>query len=136
MLVVGAGGAVARLDPRTGRLRGKERLIALDGPPTTPLVLRRIGTRAAAATLTLTFQLEGGAFDDRSLVVTDATIADGAASFEIWQGGIGSRVRKTRAGTLAVGVTVRSGRLRSRSARRPAGTSGSGSSGAGRGRSM
>jgi hypothetical protein len=111
VLVVGAGGAVARLDPRTGRVRGRERLAGLDGPPTMPLVLRRIGSTATGETLTLMLRFDGGALDGRSLVVRDATIADGAASFQLWQGGIGSRVRTSRAGELAVGVAVASGRL-------------------------
>ena len=75
--------------------------------------------------MTLTFQLEGGAFDDRSLVVTDATIADGAASFEIWQGNRlarakdlcrharGRRDRPERAPEVALGApTGRYERLR------------------------
>ena len=111
VLVVGAGGAVARLDPRTGRVRGRQRLVALDGPPTAPLVLQRIGSSPAAGTLTLTFRLGGGMLDQESVVVRDAMIADGGASFQIWQGGIESRVRTSRAGELAVGVAVASGRL-------------------------
>jgi predicted Ser/Thr protein kinase len=111
VLVIGAGGAVARLDPRSGRLLGKQHLVALDGAPTRLLVLRRIGSTRAGETLTLTFRLEGGALDHTSLVVRDATIADGAASFQLWQGGIDARVRTSRADDLTAGVAVVSGRL-------------------------
>jgi hypothetical protein len=111
VLVVGAGGDVARLAPRTGRVLGRQRVAALDAAPTRPLVLRRIDSGAAAGTLRLTLRLDGGALDGKSLLVRDATIADGAASFELWQGGIDSRVRTSHVGELTVGVGVASGRL-------------------------
>ena len=68
-------------------------------------------SRAESSGLTLSFELDGGALDATSLVVRDATIADGRAAFELWQGGIASAVRVAGAGELDVRVARAPGRL-------------------------
>ena len=109
--VVGAGGRVTRLDARTGERRGSETIALLGAPPTRRLVLRQIDSTRSASDLSLTLRLSGGRLGATSLVVRDATIADGRASFQLWQGGIGTRVRTERVAGITLRVTSLPGRL-------------------------
>jgi hypothetical protein len=98
--VVNSGdGSVARLDALTGARRGSARVPGLRGAPLQPLVGRAIDVRSRGRTVTVTLRFSGGHFDRGSLVLGDRTIADGRASFTLWQSGIRTRVRsRTRSG--------------------------------------
>jgi hypothetical protein len=67
--------------------------------------------RTAGATTILTLTVRGGRLDPSGIVVRDGAIADGRATLELWQGGIGSSIRSRSFGDLAVRVTRATGRL-------------------------
>ena len=112
VVVVGIDGTVTRLDARSGRRIDARRIGALGLPSPAPLVLRRVGSDRSGDALSLVLELTGGHLDETSLVVRDGTLSDGRAAFEIWQGGIRSRVRSRTVDGVTVRVAPGAGHLR------------------------
>jgi Protein kinase domain len=103
VVVLGMDGTATRLDARTGARLDAKRIVLLGAPPPRRLVLRRVAVTPAGGRIAVVLGFTGGRLDETSLAVRDGTLADGEAAFEVWQGGIRSRVR-TR---IAHGVTIR-----------------------------
>ena len=112
VVVVGVDGTVTRLDARSGRRIDARRIGALGLPSPAPLVLRRVRSTRSGNALALVLDLTGGHLDETSLVVRDGTLSDGRAAFEIWQGGIRSRVRSRTVDGVTVRVAPGAGHLR------------------------
>jgi len=112
VVVVGLDGTVTRLDARSGRRIDARRITALGPPSPAPLVLRRVQPTRSGDVLTLVLDLGGGHLDETSLVVRDATLADGRAVFELWQGGISSRLGSPTVDGVTVRVAPGPGHLR------------------------
>jgi Protein kinase domain len=103
VVVMSADGTATRLDARTGARLGAKRITVLGAPPPARLVLRRVAGTSAGDRLAIVLRFTGGRLDEGSLVVRDGTLVDGKAAFEVWQGGIRTRLR-TR---IAHGITIR-----------------------------
>src|SRR6185436_3306343 len=88
------------------------RITALGPPSPAPLVLRRVQPTRSGDVLTLVLDLGGGHLGETSLVVRDATLADGRAVFELWQGGISSRLGSPTVDGVTVRVAPGPGHLR------------------------
>ena len=112
VVVVGVDGTVTRLDARSGRRIDARRIGALGLPAPAPLVLRRVRSARSGSALALVLDLTGGHLDETSLVVRDGTLSDGRAAFEIWQGGIRSRLRLRTVDGVTVRVAPGAGHLR------------------------
>ena len=112
VVVVGVDGTVTRLDARSGRRVDARRIAVLGPPAPAPLVLRRVRSTRSGDALSLVLALGGGRLDETSIVVRDGTLSDGKAVFEIWQGGIRSRIRSRTVDGVTLRVGSEAGRLR------------------------
>ncbi|PWU21482.1 MAG: hypothetical protein C5B48_11265 [Candidatus Rokuibacteriota bacterium] len=111
VFVLGARGAVTRLDPLTGRRLGVGTVGAVRVPPPRRLVLRKLQVADQGDSVVLTLVLAGGHLPRRGLVFSDRTITDGRAALGLWQGGISTATTGGSYGPLSVRVGRAPGRL-------------------------
>ena len=105
--------SLSLLDAETGTLVRTRAVPALVRPAQKPLVASSLSFRRTDRTVAARLAFAGGTLHAADLVTIDGSIADGRASFEIWQGAISTRVklRSYELGGLSVRVTPRPGRL-------------------------
>jgi hypothetical protein len=88
--------------------------VAVDGfgdPAPAAAELRRVTSARSGRKVTLTFTLGAGSLESGDLRVVDRSIGDGRAAFELWQGGIGTRIKRAQTAGVGVSVAPRAGRL-------------------------
>jgi DNA-binding beta-propeller fold protein YncE len=96
----------------TGRVLGERKIPTL-ATRTKRALAGAPALRAHGRNVIVTLPLLNGALDPASLVVSNRSIADGAASLELWQGGIGTHAGPARtAAGLTVHVVPLPGRLK------------------------
>jgi hypothetical protein len=108
VFVADRSGRITKID--AGKLRGSARVLSAAGAPSRA-VLSRVREQTTGETSTLVLTIRGGRLDPSGFVVRDGAIADGRATFELWQGAIGSAVRTRSFGDLAVRIDGLPGRL-------------------------
>ena len=106
--------SLSTLDAATGALVRTRAVPALERVAPKPLVASRVSFRQAKRVVTARLAFAGGALHAGDVVAIERRIADGRASFEIWQGGISTRVKLQRftVGVLRVRITQLAGHLR------------------------
>ena len=111
VFVADPSGRITKIDASTGARGRSARVLARGVTPPSRSVLRRLSARTTGESTILVLALRGGRLDRTGLVVRDGAIADGRATLELWQGGIGSAIRARALGDLAVRVSRETGRL-------------------------
>ena len=111
-LVLNDDGSAVRLDP-AGALTGPAGSIPA-GAPVTAITAGAPVFKTEDLVVRATIPLTGGKLDKGGFKVTDKAIADGRASFELWQGGITSAVKTKAGGGLTITVVTSPGRLQYR----------------------
>jgi Protein kinase domain len=102
---------VAAIAARTGRRIHTVEVDALGAPRPERTVLDRVTARTRADRTVVTLTLAGSGLDRTSVVVRTARLAEGTATLELWQGGIGGASGVRTFGELAVRISRAPGHL-------------------------